>query len=655
MSQFSISNPPDQEDARRLAELLREREEHLRLVIESATDFAIFTLGLDGRIVTWNVGAERILGYTDTEIIGKHVGVIFTPEDIAAGRVEYEMRMAAVEGRKNDDRWHVRKGGVRFWANGVMMPLSDESNETRGYLKILRDRTEQKLASELLRTSEDRLAIAVEGARLGLWHCDLPAGTMVWNDRCKEHFGFAAEARGAFGDLFDHVHPDDRAAARETMDRAIKERISFDSEFRIVPADGRRRWIQVKGRATADDLGQPLRLDGVTIDITEQKLREDALRDADRQKGDFLSLLAHELRNPLAAINNAVQLWLRTDRPADLAWIRGVIERQSAHLARLIDDLLDVSNISRGMVKLQKKHVDLIPLIKRAVESVASLVAQKRLALEVDVGEAPIEIFADAARIEQVVANLLTNACKFTPEGGKVRLTAQAGDEVVLTVADNGVGIPPEMLSRIFDVMVQVNTALDRTSGGLGIGLTVVENIVKCHGGTVSAVSEGVGKGSAFTVRLPALAHPQAPQSHGRIPPSPVDGLRVLLADDNRDSADGMAKILRFSGYHVITVHDGNEAVEIAKARRPGVILLDIGLPGLDGYQAARQIRQDAKLRDVVLVALSGYGQNLDRRRSADAGFDLHLIKPVDVQQLLTLLEDRFATMPRRQEAYPAP
>lgn len=438
----------DTPDSRHLGELLRERDEHLRMIVESATDFAIFTLSLDGHIVSWNVGAQRILGYTDQEIIGKHVSIIFTAEDIAEGRVESEMRTAADLGRKNDDRWHVRKGGVRFWANGMMMPLTDEASQTRGYLKILRDRTEQKLASELLRTSEERLTIAVEGARLGLWHCDLPAGTIVWNDRSKEHFGFPPDAQRRPSSLLENLHPDDREATAKSIDRSIKEHTAFDIEFRTVALSGRVCWIQAKGRAAADDLGEPCRIDGVTIDVTEQKLREEALRDADGRKDEFLSLLAHELRNPLAAINNAVQLWLRTDRPADVAWIKGVIGRQAKHLARLIDDLLDVSHFTHGLIELHKQEVDLVPLIKRAVGSVRPLIDQKRLDLEVAIGESPIEVFADPARIEQVIVNLMNNAGKYSHEGGKICLSVQTGKEVTVTVTDDGVGIPQDMLTH---------------------------------------------------------------------------------------------------------------------------------------------------------------------------------------------------------------
>lgn len=526
----------DPAESRRLGELLREREEHLRLIVESATDFAIFTLGLDGRIVSWNIGAERILGYTEEEILGQHVSIIFTPEDIARGQVQMAMSSASSEGRKSDDRWHVRKGGVRFWANGMMMPLTDEASQTRGYLKILRDRTEQKLASELLRTSEK------------------------------------------------------------------------------------------------------------------------ALRDADRQKDEFLSLLAHELRNPLAAINNAVQLWLRTDRAVDVAWIKDVIERQAKHLARLIDDLLEVSHITRGMIELHKERIDLAPVIKRAVEIVRPLLERKRLDLEVAVGDARIDVIADPMRVEQVIVNLLTNAGKYTHEGGKISLTSSAGPEVTVTVKDDGVGIPPEMLPHIFDVLVQVNPALDRAQGGLGIGLTVVKNLVERHGGTVSAASEGVGKGSEFTVRLPAAAKNLERQDKSTAPPKqsgapwPADApLRVLLVDDNRDSAAGMSKLLRLSGYHVLTAGNGPTAMELARTERPDVILLDIGLPGMDGYQVAEQIRKEGS-RDTLLVAVSGYGQDQDRRRSRDAGFNLHLVKPVDLQQLLSLLENWRPTRQSRRD-----
>jgi PAS domain S-box-containing protein len=635
---------PIEDRSEHVAELLRERDEHLRLIIESATDFAIFTLDLGGRIISWNVGAERILGYTQNEVLGKHVSIIFTPEDVAKGRIEFEMGSALYEGRENDDRWHMRKGGVRFWANGMMMPLKDKRGESCGYLKILRDRTEQKLASERLRATEERLGVAVDGASLGLWHCDLRSGALVWNDRAKSHFGFPPETKGAYNILFEHVAPEDSDRTREAVNHAITGHTTFDAEFRTESPDGQTQWIHAIGRSVADEFGEPCRVDGVTIDISERMQREAAFEDAAQRRDEFLAMLAHELRNPLAAINNALQVWLYSDRAEHANWSKGVLVRQTKHLTRLIDDLVDVSRITRGTIELQKQRVDIMALVNRAVESVKPLVDQKRLTLTVPAGMAGIDVLVDPARIEQVVVNLLTNAVQNTDEAGHVGLTVEAGSEVIITISDDGNGIPADMLGQVFDPFVQVNPALDRSQGGLGIGLTLVKTLIELHGGTVSAASEGTGKGSQFRFRLPArakAADETSPPDHASLPEPAKAWHRVLVVEDNRDTAAGLIKLLNFSGYHVIAAHDGPAAIELAKLERPDAIFMDIGLPGMDGYRVAEALRKDECCAETLLVAVSSYGREQDIKRSHEAGFDHHLVKPVDVKLIFSLLASR--------------
>jgi PAS domain S-box-containing protein len=520
-----VANFRDITDRRRIEVALREREEHFRLIVESAIDYAIFTLSLDGHISSWNVGAERILGYREEEILGRHVSIIFTPEDNAKGRADFEMHGAVIEGHGNDDRWHLKKGGIRFWANGMMMPLKDEAGEIQGYLKILRDRTEQKLA-------------------------------------------------------------------------------------------------------------------------------EETLRDADRRKDEFLAILAHELRNPLAAITNAVQLSLRSARDEELAWSKVVIARQAKNLARLLDDLLDVSRITREKIQLHEERIDLASIITRAVESVRPLIEQKKHNLTLSIAQGYMGLLADQTRIEQVLVNLLTNAATYTKEGGHITLTTQHAGKVKITVKDNGVGIPPDMLPRIFDLFVQVDRTIDRSLGGLGIGLTLVKKIVEMHGGTVTAASEGIGKGSEFTVELPAVAEPieDSPPTHPSEAAKAPAGLHVLVADDNPDTAAGLTKLLHASGYRVTTAGDGLAALEAARVERPEVILMDIGLPGMDGYRIAEQLRKEKGCENAVLIAISGYGQEQDRRRSSAAGFDYHLVKPVDYELLLSLLARPKSTSPDKLE-----
>jgi signal transduction histidine kinase/CheY-like chemotaxis protein len=378
----------------------------------------------------------------------------------------------------------------------------------------------------------------------------------------------------------------------------------------------------------------------------ELRRRVEELAAEDRRKDEFLAMLAHELRNPLAAISNAGHVLGQVDgagaRTRDLV---GVIGRQIRHLSRLVDDLLDVSRLTRGRIELRKRPVELRPIVEGAVETTRPLLEQRGHRLAVSVPDEPAVLEADATRIEQVLANLLNNAAKFTEPGGSIDLSARVQDgEAVLKVKDNGPGIAPDLLPRIFDLFVQEDRSLARSHGGLGIGLTLVRSLVERHGGKVEARSDGPGQGSEFEVRLPVLAasarteaaeQPGLTRTEAPVEPGPA---RVLLVEDNVDAAGALAELLRMWGHEVEVVHDGASAVERAGEARPDVVLLDIGLPGMDGYQVAGALRALPGLQRALLVALTGYGQETDRRRTAAAGFDHHLIKPVDLEELKRLI-----------------
>jgi two-component system CheB/CheR fusion protein len=376
----------------------------------------------------------------------------------------------------------------------------------------------------------------------------------------------------------------------------------------------------------------------------EQELhqRAEELAEADRRKDEFLAMLGHELRNPLAPIRNAVQVMrlLGLTEPK-LKWARDVIDRQVGQLARLVDDLLDVSRIRRGKIPLHKEFVELTAIITQAVEISRPLLEARRQTLTEVLPADPVWLEADPMRLAQVVANLLNNACKYTEEAGQIHLNGrQEGPEMVLRVKDNGVGIAPEMLPRVFDLFAQADHTLNRAEGGLGIGLTLVKSVVELHGGRVEAFSEGLGRGSEFVVRLPVLQPGSAPS----VPSTPravgVSGSarRVLAVDDNVDSAESLGMLLRVQGHEVCTAHDGPAAVEAARSFGPEVVLLDLGLPGMDGYEVARRLRRQPGLESVLLVALTGYGQDEDRRKTMEAGFDAHLTKPADPAALQLLL-----------------
>ncbi|HEX7185512.1 MAG TPA: ATP-binding protein [Thermoanaerobaculia bacterium] len=366
---------------------------------------------------------------------------------------------------------------------------------------------------------------------------------------------------------------------------------------------------------------------------------------ADRAKDEFLAMLAHELRNPLAAISNAASV-LR-GLPAENRRAHEMAEkvgRQVRHLSRLVDDLLDVSRFTRGLVELRKEPVALQHAAEGALEATRPLIEQRRHELTVDMPEEPLWLEADRTRIEQIVANLLNNAAKFTDPGGKIRLSVERqGDQAVLRVRDNGAGIHPELLPRIFDLFVQEDRSLARSHGGLGIGLTLVRGLVERHGGTVAVSSDGPGRGSEITVRLPLTAPPQAaprPAAASPAPDAAPEGpSRILVVEDNVDAADALAELLRLWGHDVEVAHDGAAALEQARLHQPGVVLLDIGLPGMDGYQVTEALQRMPDLPRPLIIALTGYGQESDRQRSRRAGFDHHLVKPVDLEQLRSLLE----------------
>jgi signal transduction histidine kinase len=418
------------------------------------------------------------------------------------------------------------------------------------------------------------------------------------------------------------------------------------------------RWHLSRARPVRDEAGRVTRWFGTNTDVTERLAMEAALREADRRKDEFLATLAHELRNPLAPIRNALHLIaLAGDDRAAVAETRGLMERQLAQMVRLIDDLLDLSRITRGTLELRKAPVELAAVVRAAVETSEPLVAAAGHELTVELPPGPWTIDADAVRLAQVFANLLNNAARYTPAGGRIRVTAAraagrspAGD-VVVTVSDTGLGIPTAMLTRVFDMFTQVDRAPERTQGGLGIGLTLVKRLVELHGGTVEARSDGPDRGSVFVVRLPlakADSGSRGAGSDGELSgtaPRPAPALKkVLVADDNRDAADSLGALLRVMGGEARVVYDGLAAVAAAAEFRPALALLDLGMPGLSGHDAARRIRQQPGGRDLLLVALTGWGQEEDHRRSREAGFDLHLVKPVDPAVLRSLLAGKDVT-----------
>jgi signal transduction histidine kinase len=402
----------------------------------------------------------------------------------------------------------------------------------------------------------------------------------------------------------------------------------------------------------ADRRRQELEVEVARREVLERELQRRAadLADADRRKDEFLAMLAHELRNPLASIRNSAWLIRSLAVGDDLRWPAGSIERQVGHLARLVDDLLDVSRVSRGKLTLLKQEIDLADVVRRAAEASRPLLEARGHELTVELPQEPAWVQGDSTRLEQVVCNLLNNAAKYVPDGGHVRLSVRReGAEVVVRVSDDGIGISADLLPRVFDLFAQGDRSLARSEGGLGIGLTLVKSLAEMHDGSAEARSEGPGKGSEFTVRLPAITVTADGERRARdeaknaeplatLPSVIARSRRVLAVDDNADAVESLAVLLGMQGHQVRTAHDGPDALEQAEAFRPEVVILDVGLPRMDGYEVARRLREREGMRGVLLVALTGYGREEDRRRSLEAGFDRHLVKPVDPDVLRDVL-----------------
>jgi two-component system CheB/CheR fusion protein len=496
-----------------------------------------------------------------------------------------------------------------------------------------------------LLNSEQRLQLAIMAADAATLDKDLQNDTDTQSDSFYRTLGHVpAAARESPKDFWKSVVvPEDLPAVLKEWDRARTSRDLFRSEYRLRRADGSVLWARSAGRFFYDEAGHAMRFVGVVVDVTDEKRAIESLREADRRKDEFLAMLAHELRNPLAPVRNALSiLKLKSPASPEQQWARDLIDRQMQQMTRMIDDLLDVNRIRRGKIELKREHLELEKAVQSAVEASRPLIDQYGHELTVTLPPEPIIVDADLARLAQVFCNLLNNAARYTPRGGRIAIGAETeGTSVLVRIRDNGIGIPPEMQPNVFDMFMQVDRSLERARGGLGIGLTLVKQLVVLHGGAVEVRSEGLGKGCEFVVRLPLpqdLPERAAPVATLHVPSIPTAGHRILIVDDNKDSVESLGMLLRMMGNQTRTAHDGIEGLTIAREYRPDVVLMDIGLPGLNGYDAARAIRKEPWGADMMLVALTGWGQDSDRRRSKAAGFDYHLVKPVTLEALMSVL-----------------
>jgi signal transduction histidine kinase len=526
----------------------------------------------------------------------------------------------------------------RFW-DAVSTPIFDGNGSILCISHSTSDVTERVRAVAAIRDSEARFRALTHASADVIYRM-----SPDWSElRQLDGRGFiknAADLRTFW--LDEYVSAEDQPMVHAAIAQAIRNKDIFELEHRIRRVDGSYGWTLSRAVPMFREDGEIDEWIGAASDITERKMAEERLKEQDRRKDEFLAMLAHELRNPLAPIGAAADLLQRT-RPdeATLRTTSRIIGRQVHHMTALIDDLLDVSRVTRGLVELDEAPLDIGQVVDEAIEQVSPLLQARRQRLSVRQPAATALVCGDRKRLVQVLANILNNAAKYTQEGGALQLDMQADErEVRIAVTDNGIGIAPEVVERVFDLFSQAERSVDRASGGLGLGLALVKNLVELHGGTVSCDSPGLGKGSRFTVCLPRLAQPQAPARDpaGAAERDTPGALRILVVDDNEDAADTLAMLLEVSGHEVLIEHSSRQALARASAARPDVCLLDIGLPDMDGTELARRLRAQPETADTMLVAVTGYGQESDRARTREAGFDHHLVKPIDLDRLQAVL-----------------
>lgn len=614
---------------------LRESEE--RLALFAATTFEGIVISERGRIVDCNEQFARMTGYAPQELAGQLIGELAVPEDRA--RVLENIR----RGRESIiEHAMLRKDGERILieAHGKTIPAGSPDGRR---MTAVRDITGRKRIEQALRDSQADLNRAQSVAQIGSWRLNIRRNALQWSDESYRIHGIPPGTPLTYESFLDTVHPDDRAYV-DRMWRAALRGAPYDIEHRLV-VNGAVKWVRERAELEFDARGEVLGGFGTVQDITSLKAAEQALIEADHRKDEFLAMLAHELRNPLTPIRNAAHVLGRLGtREPRVAWAQQIIGEQVNHLTRLVDDLLDVSRIVRGKATLSMGPVELADVVSQALEMARPQIDAMRHQVEVQLPGQPLHVRGDPVRLAQVLLNLLDNAAKYTPEGGSIRVEARvAGPVVEIRVRDSGIGIPADLLPRVFDLFQQGERTLDRSQGGLGIGLTLVKRLVEMHGGVLEAESAGPGLGSTFTICLPLL--PDAPEAEGRVAGEagapPAACCRVLVVDDDDAVADSMSVLLELEGHTVRTAASGEAALALARDFRPHLVLLDIGLRGMDGYEVARQLRArqgaGARLR---LVAVTGYGHEEARARSRDAGFDQHLVKPVHPEALVALLAE---------------
>jgi PAS domain S-box-containing protein len=771
----------DLTDRKQAEEKLRLSEERFRLIAEGATEYALFMLDPEGYVATWNAGAQRLKGYTASEIIGQHFSRFYPQEAIDRGWPAEELRRAMTEGRFEDEGWRIRQDGSRFWANVVISVLRDKSGVLRGFAKLTRDLTERKqneetvhrlFQEEAARKAAEEAAHEIERHReqLQVTLASIGDAVIVADEQGRVTFlnpvaevltGWQAEeAQGKpLEEVFQIINEQSRQLVENPISRVFREKriVELANHTALIGKQGRevpvedsaapirhkdgsivgavlvfrdvtesRRAMQdrlylaaivdssddaiigqtLEGRIASWNKGaerlygysaaevadkplsmlvpselynelpaiverinrdetiehyetQRVRRDGGRIDVslTISPVRNSAgemigssiiardisvQKEAIRRMNEFLALLAHELRNPLAPLRNGLEvIRLAGDDRETIDNARTLMERQLQHMVRLVDDLLDVSRISQGKLQLHKERVSLSDLVAHALEVCDRVAGDNGHDLIVEMPRESLYVDVDKTRLAQALCNLLNNAAKYSERGSKIWLTVERhGNEGTIGVKDCGIGISAESLTKVFELFMQEHRSLEKSRGGLGVGLSIVKRLIEMHDGRIQARSEGIGKGSEFVIHLPLVTSPDLQQvvTDESERPAATIGHRILVVDDNEDAATSLATMLKLLGHETRVAHDGESGFELVASFLPDLAFLDLGMPKLNGYDMAKQIRQELWGKKIVLVALTGWGQEEDRRRSEAAGFDVHLVKPIQLESLEKLL-----------------
>ena len=634
------SLPPGSTHAPGRADRAVQSEERFRLLVESVQDYAIFMLDTEGRVVTWNAGAQRLKGYRADEIIGRSFEVFYPTEAVASGWPQHELRNAIAQGRFEDEGWRLRQDGTRFWASVVITALREKDGTLRSFAKVTRDLTARRAQEEALRQSEEQFRLLVDSVKdYAIFMLDPDGRVLTWNAGAAAIIGYStAEVLHREFSMF--FPPEDLAAGRPAQELVAALRDGrVETEGWRVRKDGSLFWASAIVAPMLAPDGSLRGYAKVTRDLSQQR-RLLELENASQRMQEFIAMLAHELRNPLAPVRNASSVLRRQPHmPPTVTRMCDIIDRQMGHLTRLVDDLLDVGRIVTGKIALSFTPIDFSDVVHSSVETVRPAMLARQQTLEV-VLPGPLPLVGDATRLAQALQNLLHNAVRYTQAGGHIRVSVHTeGSSLFASVADNGQGIAPEALERIFDLFRQEPSA-ERSphESGLGIGLNLARALVEQHGGRLTAHSEGPGRGSCFVMQLPMRHVVPAPAADPPPANAPTSIRRVLVIDDNRDSTDSMVTVLNLMGHEAEGAYGADEALARAEQFRPELVLLDLNMPGDDGYATIKRLRAMFG-SGLFVAAMTGYGQASDREATARAGFQAHLTKPIDAGQIEALLQ----------------